>query len=223
MFAYKNLANTVSILGVIPICLLFMEGGFKHLIPLLLYNCIMDNLDGILARKLDIRSNFGAILDNVCDAVTHSIFVMVIGMHYGGVCAAVSLAAVVGILLRLVSRIDPTTVKGTGSPTNELIRHLLFVFLLAQIFGFSPAPFLIVLFALHAVSMLLPYRMSYIIRCMTKSATAISLVNISLVIAWLVPYATPIIAACFFITYLYSLFVGGIGWLKGPRVKANEV
>ena len=45
--------------------------------------------------------------------------------------------------------------------------------------------------------MLAPFRMPYLIRSLTKSATAISLVNVALVVAWLWPTATPVIAACF--------------------------
>ncbi len=51
---YKNLANAVSILGVLPLCLLFVADGYRYLIPLIVYNNIMDDLDGILAAKLNI-------------------------------------------------------------------------------------------------------------------------------------------------------------------------
>ena len=64
-FIFKNLANAVSILGVLPICILFHEGGFQYLIPLIIYNNVMDDLDGILAGKLNIRSGVGATMDNV--------------------------------------------------------------------------------------------------------------------------------------------------------------
>ena len=93
---YRNLANIVSILGTLPVAILFMKDGYEYLIPLIVYNNIMDDLDGVLAAKLKINSPFGAILDNVCDAIAHSIFVMMLGMQIwanqggmsGGVCAA---------------------------------------------------------------------------------------------------------------------------------------
>ena len=69
------MANVVSILGVLPICILFGEHGYDYLLPLIVYNNIMDDLDGVLAAKLNIKSNFGARLDNVCDAIAHSVFV----------------------------------------------------------------------------------------------------------------------------------------------------
>jgi len=175
----------------------------------------MDDLDGILAAKLNIRSELGAALDNVCDAVAHIVFVMAVGMRLGGVCAATGLVAVVAIVLRVASRLDPDSPKGTGSPTNELMRHMLFILLLAQIFGFSPMLFLITAFILHAISMLMPIQMPYLIRSLTKSATAIGLVNLALVTAWLLPRVAPVIAACFIVTYLYSFMIGGVGWLKG--------
>ncbi len=219
----RNLANIVSILGVIPICILFGEHAYQYLIPLIIYNNFMDDLDGVLAAKLNIQSNFGALLDNICDAIAHTAFVMVVGMHVaqqseysylGEVCFATSLLATVSIIVRIVSRIDPTAATGRGSPTNELIRHIFFVLLLEQIFGFDPTPYLIVTFILHAASMLVPFKMPYLIRNLTKSAIAIGMVNVALLLAWLLPYATPIVAASFVVTYLASFAAGGFRWLR---------
>ena len=62
----------------------------------------MDDLDGILAKKLGLQSEFGAGLDNVCDAVAHILITMVVGSHYGGVVLAASLLSSVAILIRVV-------------------------------------------------------------------------------------------------------------------------
>jgi phosphatidylserine synthase len=229
----RNLANIASILGVLPICILFGEHGYQYLLPLIIYNNVMDDLDGVLAAKLNIRSNIGALLDNVCDAIAHTIFVMVVGMHcfqetgfqeagvqeagppiLGGICLATSLLAAGAILVRIVTRINPASATGTGSPTNELIRHMFFVLLLAQIFALDPAPYLIVTFILHAVSMLVPFKMPYLIRSLAKSAAAIGIVNVALLVAWLLPSAAPIVAAAFVVTYLASLLAGGFCWLR---------
>ncbi|MBW2400325.1 MAG: hypothetical protein JRG80_13765, partial [Deltaproteobacteria bacterium] len=43
---YKNIPNIVSILGVLPLGLLLLDDGFQFLLPLLLYNNVMDDLDG---------------------------------------------------------------------------------------------------------------------------------------------------------------------------------
>ncbi len=213
-FIYRNTANIVSILGLLPISILFLDNGYKYIIPLIIYNNIMDDLDGILAIKMNIKSSFGAMLDNLCDGISHSIFVMAIGMHYGGICAVVSLIAVTGILLRVVSRLIPSTVTGTGSPTNELIRHMLFVLILASIFNLNVPLLLTAIFLLHSVSMLVPYKMPFLIRSITKSANSIGLVNVALIIAWLVPFAAPVIAAGFFLSYLYSFFTVGYKYLS---------
>ena len=201
---YKNIPNIVTILGVLPLALLFSEQGYQYLIPLIVYNNIMDDLDGILAAKLNLKSDFGAKLDNVCDAVSHTLFVMVIGMHYGLACGLISVVAIAAILIRVVSRLDPSNEKGTGSPTNELIRHVFFALLLADMFSFHPAWPLIAMFLLNTVSMHIPYPMPYMIRSLAKSATTVGVVNILLISAWLLPYALPIIAGCFFSAYLYS-------------------
>ncbi len=165
----------------------------------------MDDLDGILAIKLNAKSEFGARMDNVCDAVSHSILVMFIGLHYGIATSIIGLIAVAAILTRSVARLDPAIKKSAGSPTNELIRHTLFALLLADLFSFDPTWTLIIIFLINTVTMFVPYPMPYLIRSMTKSATAILLVNVSLILAWLIPYTAPVIAAGFIFSYLYSL------------------
>ena len=219
----RNLANIVSLLGVLPICILFGEHGNKYLFPLIIYNNVMDDLDGVLAAKLNIRSNFGALLDNVCDAIAHTAFVMAVGMHFahesghsylGWICLGSSLLATGAIILRVVTRINPTSATGTGSPTNELIRHIFFVLLVAQFFAFDPTPYLIAACILHAVSMLIPFKMPYLIRSLTKSAVAIGMVNVALLVAWLLPSVAPVVAASFVLTYLASFAAGGIHCLR---------
>ncbi len=59
-FLFKNIANIVSILGVAPLALLYLDNGYQYLLPLIVFNNIMDDLDGILATKLNIKSRFGA-------------------------------------------------------------------------------------------------------------------------------------------------------------------
>jgi phosphatidylserine synthase len=209
-FIYKNLPNIVSVLGVLPLSILFLENGFQYLVLLIIYNNIMDDLDGILAWKLNLKSAFGGALDNVCDAVAHIIFVMILGIHYGMICSLASLVAGAAILIRVTSRITVSAKTSTGSPTNELMRHMLLILLTADYFEFSPVPLLIAVFLLNAVSMLVPYPMRYMIRTLTTSATAIGLVNISLMVAFLVPFTAPVIAFCFFASYLYSFIAGGM-------------
>ena len=208
MLFYKNIPNIVSILGVVPLALLLLDDGYRYLLPLILYNNFMDDLDGILANKLDLRSEFGATLDNVCDAVAHILIAMAVGMHLGGFCAALSGVATVSILVRVVARMTPTSETGTGSPTNELMRHLLFALLVSAYFELAPEPFVAAAFAFNAVSMQVPYPLRFSIRSLATSASAVAGVNVALVLAWWFPVTAPAIATCFVATYLYSLGVG---------------
>ena len=137
----------------------------------------------------------------------HSILMIVVGMHYGGACAIASLIGTAAIIIRSVSRLDSRQAGETGSATNELIRHVFFIVLLSRAFDFDAAPYLIAASLLHAGSMLAPYKLPYLIRGMAKTPIAIGLVNVSLLTAWMVPVTTPIIAACFIGSYLYSLAV----------------
>jgi phosphatidylglycerophosphate synthase len=221
MLKYRNIPNIVSILGVVPLAMLFLEDGFRYLLPLILYNNVMDDLDGILAAKLDLKSEFGAALDNVCDAVSHILIVMAVGMHYGGICGLFSLVAAVSILVRVVSRLTPTSEAIGGSPTNELMRHILFTLVVAQYFETDPELFLAVAFVLNAVSMQVPYPLPYSIRSLTTSAVAIGVVNVVLGVAWWFPITAPAIALCFVAATLYSLVAGGLAW-GGRRTGTTE-
>lgn len=192
--------------------MLFLGDGFQYLLPLILYNNVMDDLDGILAAKLDLKSEFGAVLDNVCDAVSHILIVMAVGMHYGGICALLSLVAAVSILVRVVSRLTPTSEASGGSPTNELMRHILLTLVVTQYFEIDSERFLAAAFVLNAVSMQVPYPLRYSIRSLATSTAAVGGVNVALGVAWWFPVTAPVIAACFVSATLYSLVAGGLLW-----------
>lgn len=206
-FLYRNAANIVSLLGVLPLCLLFMEGGFQYLIPLIIYNNVMDDLDGILAAKMNIRSQFGAHLDNVCDAVAHGMITMAVGMHFGGWVMLFALMAAGAAILRSTARLDPKS-RVKGSPTNELMRHTLFTFLIASLFGFDPTLLLILIFICHSVTMVASFSIPGMIRSRATTATNVVLVNVSLLVAWLIPFLTVIIALAYVITYFYGVYQG---------------
>ena len=179
-FIYPNLANATSILGVLPLVFLFMEDGYRYLIPLIIFNNIMDDLDGVLAARLNISSRFGADLDNVCDAVAHVALVLAVGTHFGGPVLMISMIAAASIILRATSRLNPDVVTGSGSPTNELMRHMLFVLLLTQMFDVEPGLYLVLIFVLHSVTMSVPFKLTILIRGLAKTATAVTFVNVAL-------------------------------------------
>ncbi len=218
---YRNLANAVSILGVLPLGLIFLEGGYAYLIPFIIFNNVMDDLDGVLARKLKIGSLLGANLDNVCDTVVHVTLVLLVSAHFGPVCQFFGMIASAAIILRLTGRLDPETLKCNGSPTNELIRHLLFVLLLTKEYNLAPEFYLILVFVLHAITMLVPFKLTFLIRGMVKSATGIALINVALIVSWFIPLLTPFIAAAFFATYLYSFAIGGRQWMGGRKNRTS--
>lgn len=211
-FIYRNLANATSLLGVLPLVILFLEDGYLYVIPLIIYNNFIDDLDGVLAAKLSIRSRFGADLDNVCDAVAHITLALAVGAHFGSFLIVASAIAAGSILIRTVTRLNPNFVGGTGSQTNELMRHMLFALLLAGQFNISPEYILAAVFLMHSGSMVLPYPMRHSIIDRANSPALLGLVNVSLVVAWLVPTTTPIIAVAFVAAYINSFIVGSVGW-----------
>jgi phosphatidylglycerophosphate synthase len=211
---YRKLPNIISILGVLPLCILLLDDGFAYLCALIVFNNIMDDLDGLLAKKLKLCSNFGASLDNVGDAVAHILIAMVVGAHYGGIVLAFSLLAAIAILIRVTQRVAPAPAGSTGTATNELMRHLLLLSIVQGLYGFDIPAYLSAVFVLNAVSMLVPFAMPHLVRSRAKSASTVVLVNIVLICAWLIPTTAPFIAAAFFGMYLYSFAAGGVGWLR---------
>ncbi len=215
-FIYRNLANATSLLGVLPLIILFLDDGYRYVIPLIIFNNFMDDLDGVLAVKLNIRSRFGADLDNVCDAVAHIGLALAVAAHFGNFLIVAGVIAAGSILVRTVSRLQPTTIGETGSQTNEFMRHMLFALLLAAQFDVSPEYILMAVFLINALTMLIPYPMPNPIIDNAKSAAMLGLVNAALLTAWLVPTVTPIVAAAFLAAYLYSIIVGWIARAKVP-------
>ncbi len=215
-FIHRNVANATSLLGVLPLTILFLDDGYRYVIPLIIFNNFMDDLDGVLAAKLNIRSRFGSDLDNVCDAVAHTILALAVGAYFGGLLIAASAIAAGAILLRVVTRLNPKAIQGSGSQTNELMRHMLFTLLLAGQFDVSPEYFLIAVFLIHSVSMLVPNPMPHPIINSAKSAVSLGFLNVALVAAWLVPMVTPIVTAAFVAAYMYSFIfvVGWVGWRR---------
>lgn len=202
-FLFKNVANIVSILGVVPLALLYLDNGYQYLLPLIIFNNIMDDLDGILATKLNIKSRFGADLDNVCDAVAHVAITLALGVHFNGVVLVASMIASATIILRATSRLNPDTPTG-GSPTNELMRHIFFVLILSDIFTFNPEYTLVVVLILNTISMSSSKKMTTMLRSQAKTVFLVILVNVSLVLSLLLPILSQYIAFMFFVTYLYA-------------------
>lgn len=212
-WVHQNLANIVSILGVLPLCLLFTEDAWLYVMPLIVYNNIMDDLDGILAAKLNIRSQFGAHLDNVCDAVAHGFIAMFVGMHFGGLVLIAALFATAAAIWRSNARLLPGVLDG-GSATNELMRHVLFVLLLSQVFDVSPEGFLMVVFLMHSCSMVLPWDMSGLIRARLSKARYVVILNLLLVVICFIPEWSPVLAVPFVSVYLYYWFRNAWGWFS---------
>lgn len=212
---YRHLPNIVSMLGVVPLSLLLLEDGFTYFPALVIYNNVMDDLDGILARKLDLTSDFGARLDNVADAVSHILIALVVGGHYGGIVLAASGVAAAAILVRVVQRLAPSPVSGIGTPTNELMRHLLLLVVVQNAFDVNITSYLVAAFLLNSVSMLVPFSMPHLIRARANSTASVAGVNVALAAAWGASVITPFVAAAFFGTYLYSLAVSGSAWIRG--------
>ncbi len=205
--AYRNLPNAVSVLGVAPLVLAFAPGGKEWLPALIVYNNFMDDLDGTLARRLDLRSRFGATLDNLCDGVAHALLAVAVAAHCGLAALAASALAAAAILSRIAGRIEDPGSRN-GSQTNELMRHLLFWLLAERAFGFDIKLAVTATLGLHAATMVAPFPMPWLLRTLATGLFPIALINVGLVLAWKVPQAIVPVAALFGLSYLASIPAG---------------
>lgn len=202
-FLFKNIANIVSILGVLPLALLYLDNGYQYLLPLIVFNNVMDDLDGILATKLNIKSRFGADLDNVCDAVAHVAITLALGAHFSGIVLIASMITSGAIIIRATSRLNPDRLSG-GSPTNELMRHIFFVLILSNFFTFDPEYVLVVVLFLNTISMSSSKEMIFMLRSQATTVSLVILVNIALILSLVLPILSPYTALMFFMAYLYA-------------------
>ena len=117
--------NIVTISGVI----IFLAGGWYtalgHWITgvlIIAAGALLDGLDGLLAREMDKRSSFGAVLDSLCDRLTEILWlgsILVYYMRYPiytGLCVYLAFAALTGSLL--VSYVKARA-EGAGIACNK--------------------------------------------------------------------------------------------------------
>jgi phosphatidylglycerophosphate synthase len=212
---YRNLPNAASVLGVAPLGLVFAEEGRRLLPWLILYNNFMDDLDGTLARTLDLRSDFGGTLDNLCDTAAHILLALAVGGCYGAAALAAGGVAAVAILVRMATRITLGPRAKNGSTTNELMRHLLFLVLLDRGFKVDVSMLVVITLLAHAVTMVIPFPMPWLLRTMAKTTAPILLINVALVGAALAPWAILPVAIAFWASYLVTFVVSGARYLRG--------
>ena len=178
----------------------------------------MDDLDGILARELNIQSKFGGNLDNLSDALSHVVILWTVITHFGLAILILGLITTISLLIRVTQRLDNTNPKKGGSPTNELMRHIFFVYILLihfQINIIFPLAFILIL---HSVSLIAPFDLPFMIRSRSKSVLAIAFVNFLLIIAWVIPVLGLVIGLVFILPYLYSVYYGYTNWSHTSKI-----
>ncbi|MCL2023069.1 MAG: CDP-alcohol phosphatidyltransferase family protein [Oscillospiraceae bacterium] len=80
-----NVPNVICILRIvllIPFTLLYMEKHYMAALILLLISGISDKLDGVIARKYDMITEFGKLLDPIADKVTQIVLAVILLFHF---------------------------------------------------------------------------------------------------------------------------------------------
>jgi cardiolipin synthase len=80
----RYIPNTISIIrliSIIPTLWLFLRGEFFWTLILMMVSTISDGLDGYLARKFNLASRIGSLLDPIADKVLISTFFIVYAFY----------------------------------------------------------------------------------------------------------------------------------------------
>ncbi|OZG72163.1 hypothetical protein BTA51_17585 [Hahella sp. CCB-MM4] len=203
---YRNTANLVSLLGIAPLMLLLLPEGLSWIPWVIVLNNIADDLDGLIAGWLNIRSQFGAHLDNVCDAVVHGGIVLALASSLDVFGMVTGFLATCSIVIRSTRRLSSDTPSG-GSPTNELMRHCLLVWLLADLGWISASLALPVLFVVHSISLQFTTTMPWLIRNLIRTPVPIIALNAFLLLLvaypspWLVGASTVVIIGSYVLSF----------------------
>ncbi|WP_020405443.1 CDP-alcohol phosphatidyltransferase family protein [Hahella ganghwensis] len=206
---YRNTANLISLLGISPLLLLLLPEGLNWLPWVIVLNNIADDLDGLAAGWMNIRSQFGAHLDNVCDAIVHGGITLILASHLDLFGMLAGYLAACSVVIRSTRRLIPDAAPG-GSPTNDLMRHSLVAWLVAEQ-GWAPLDIILPgVFLLHAVSMQISTPMPWLIRSLTRTPAQVIFLNICLCLLIIFPTSWPVACAAFtlFTPYLASLTKG---------------
>lgn len=155
----KDLPNIISLFGLL--CAVFgiyfaIEGNFLASVIAVLWAVIFDWFDGIIARKIKVRTkeqgNFGGHLDSMIDIVSFGILPGILLLSYGnysvwfmpGAFIIIATCAIRLSYFNVFGLIDSKTYKGLALDNNGLI--LAFIFLFESFF--SHTTFSIIIYTL---------------------------------------------------------------------------
>lgn len=168
--------NLVTILGMcagLSAIRFTFDGRFELAAALIIFAAVMDGFDGMLARKLNAASSFGAELDSFADFVSFGVApgILVFGYALSGPMAGVGwifvLIFAVCACLRLarfnISRVDPEGASarhfvGVPAPAGAMLGLLPVYLGLAGVVDPSRAPILVALY-LAGVGLLMVSRL----------------------------------------------------------------
>jgi CDP-diacylglycerol---serine O-phosphatidyltransferase len=169
-FEFFNAANLLTTAGValnVLIAYMAARGNVKWAVWLYAFVLAIDAFDGKIARWLDCRTEFGARLDSLCDAVSFCVMPAAIAYYLGftgPAAAALSiLNAVAGIWRLAYFDVVGLSKDGdreyfTGSPTTNNAAVFYIVVALGGLFRESLGWFFYCFFAVSPVLMLVNWR-----------------------------------------------------------------
>lgn len=168
---YLNIPNSMTgcslAIGFITLTLIFKH-ELKIALTLYVLTLLLDRLDGIVARKFGMESDFGKQLDSLADFFNFCIVPAVIA-YFLGLNSVLSVLILIAYILSGVSRLAHFNLDGMeeidgkkfflGIPTTLAASWFLIIVSLLEIFNLLHFPYLLLLFfGVLAVLMIAPLK-----------------------------------------------------------------
>lgn len=136
-FTPNNVTIFRGIIGLIASCLVFFYNGqinwilFAILIAFLLYiSCMLDDVDGYMARKYNMKTTIGAWLDIIADAVVYLSLIIIIILNVN-----IQLAIFIGLMYLLGLGIKKMRTKNKCEPAIvEIFTNIQFLIIIPTLF-----------------------------------------------------------------------------------------
>ena len=105
IFTIPNFMSLFRLVLVPFVIWIYMRGAYDAAAGLVLLSAATDILDGIIARKFNMVSDLGKMLDPVCDKLTHAALLVCLLMRYRFLWIVLGLLAVKEIIMLILGSI----------------------------------------------------------------------------------------------------------------------
>lgn len=129
-----------------------------YLVWAALFQLLMDDIDGWLARRMGVASLFGRSMDDICDVVAHTTALLLMAQDFGNMVWAAAMINAATMVIRTARRLSTPHQLRWGQTTNDSVALMLVAWISVEHGTSQPAAALSILLVLHVFAMLAPFQ-----------------------------------------------------------------